>query len=155
MFNVYCLFYSIGSNVARRSFILIAPLCLHTTSPFLKSIKVGTDWMRYCCERASFLSTSSFRILILSPSSSFSCSNTGCIILHGPHHVAKKSTNVGCSLFIISVNLSILLFLSLFSSAKIVSNMQSDKLFFLSEYRHYLLWLKNIFQKMMSYLFIR
>ena len=43
MFNVYCLFYSIGSNVARRSFILIAPLCLHTTSPFLKSIKVGTD----------------------------------------------------------------------------------------------------------------
>ena len=45
LFNVYCLmlFYSIGSNVARRSFILIAPLCLHTTSPFLKSIKVGTD----------------------------------------------------------------------------------------------------------------
>lgn len=43
MFNVYCLFYSIGSNVARRSFILIVPLCLHTTSPSLKSIKVGTD----------------------------------------------------------------------------------------------------------------
>jgi hypothetical protein len=39
-----------------------------------------------------------------SPYAFLSSSNTGDIVLHGPHQVAKKSTNVGVGALMISLN---------------------------------------------------
>jgi hypothetical protein len=43
-------------------------------------------------------------IFALSPIFAFSSSSIGFIALHGPHHSAEKSTNVGVVLLIISLN---------------------------------------------------
>ena len=52
--------------------------------------------------------TSIFTMRAPSPICPFSSSNTGCIALHGPHQVAKKSTKTGFSDCISSSNFSII-----------------------------------------------
>ena len=93
--------------VANSSDFCTTPLVLHSTSPCLNSISVGTDCMPYWLAVTPYLSTSTLMMRILSPNTSFTCSKMGCIILHGWHHVAKKSTKTSWSPDITSLNVSI------------------------------------------------
>ena len=78
------------------------PTTRHTGSPFLKIISVGTVCTLYLNDSSSFLSTSIFRKFIFSPYFRSNLSTTGDITRHGPHQIAKKSTNKGFSLSFIS-----------------------------------------------------
>ena len=93
--------------VANSSALCTMPLVLHSTSPCLNNMSVGTDCMPYWFAVTPYLSTSTLMMRILSPSTAFTCSKMGCIILHGWHHVAKKSTNTSWSPNITSLNVSI------------------------------------------------
>ena len=98
-----------GSSVARSSALSTTPLVRHNTSPFRKSISVGTDWMRYWLAVTPYLSTSTLMIRMRSPNTLFTCSRIGCIALQGWHHVAKKSTRTSWQLFITLLNVSIII----------------------------------------------
>ena len=108
---IYC--FKNGSSVANSSAFSTTPLVRHKTSPLRKSISVGTDWMRYWLAVAPYLSTSTLMMRIRLPSTFFTCSRIGCIILQGWHHVAKKSTKTSWPPFITSLNVSIIICLFL------------------------------------------
>ena len=101
-------YFKKGSSVASSSALSTTPLVRHNTSPFLKSISVGTDWMRYWLAVTPYLSTSTLMIRMRSPNTLFTCSRMGCIALQGWHHVAKKSTRTSWPLFITLLNVSII-----------------------------------------------
>ena len=105
-------YFKKGSSVASSSALSTTPLVRHNTSPFRKSISVGTDWMRYWLAVTPYLSTSTLMIRMRSPNTLFTCSRMGCIVLHGWHHVAKKSTKTSWPLFITLLNVSIIIYLS-------------------------------------------
>src|ERR1035437_3476980 len=65
---------------------------------------VGTPCILYAIAALGFLSTSALMMLTVSPIFLFSSSRMGFIILHGPHHSAKKLTNTGLSLLIRAEN---------------------------------------------------
>ena len=113
IFIFHCSYLKNGSIVANSSALCTTPLVLHSTSPCLNSMSVGTDCMPYCLAVTPYLSTSTLMMRILSPSTSFTCSKMGCIILHGWHHVAKKSTNTSWSPDITSLNVSMTIFVKL------------------------------------------
>src|ERR1044071_8812972 len=83
------------------------PDCLHSISPFLKRISVGTPLTWYTPATCGFLSTSIFTMVALSPSAFFTSDNMGAIILQGPHHSAEKSTSTGLSDCIRSANFTV------------------------------------------------
>ena len=101
-------YFKKGSSVASSSALSTTPLVRHNTSPFRKSISVGTDWMRYWLAVTPYLSTSTLMIRMRSPNTLFTCSRMGCIALQGWHHVAKKSTRTSWPLFITLLNVSII-----------------------------------------------
>ena len=105
-------YFKKGSSVASSSALSTTPLVRHNTSPFRKSISVGTDWMRYWLAVTPYLSTSTLMIRMRSPNTLFTCSRMGCIVLQGWHHVAKKSTRTSWPLFITLLNVSIIICLS-------------------------------------------
>ena len=72
-----------------------APTCLSTTSPFLMKITVGTLRTPKRMAKPSFSSTSHLPMTACSLYSSANASISGPIFLHGPHHVAQKSTTTG------------------------------------------------------------
>ena len=111
--NCLYLYFKNGSIVANNSDFCITPLVLHSTSPCLNNMSVGTDCMPYRLAVTPYLSTSTLMMRILSPNTAFTCSKMGCIILHGWHHVAKKSTNTSWSPDITSLNVSIFICLFL------------------------------------------
>ena len=111
-------YFKKGSSVANSSVFSTTPLVRHKTSPFRKSISVGTDWMRYWLAVMSFLSTSTLMMRMRLPNTLFTCSSIGCIILQGWHHVAKKSTKTSWPLFITSLNFSIIIGLFLWNDKK-------------------------------------
>ena len=76
---------------------VIAPEDLQRTLLLLNNIRVGTDCTPNSDDRAVCLSTSMVSTLIFESYSCLKDSMIGCIILQGPHHVAKKSTRVGFS----------------------------------------------------------
>lgn len=80
----------------------MTPLSFQTISPFLNRINVGTPRILNLVETEGFLSTSILRIRTEDPSFFLTASTIGVIVLHGPHHVAWKSTSVGISELIIS-----------------------------------------------------
>ena len=98
-----------GSSVASSSALSTTPLVRHNTSPFRKSISVGTDCMRYWLAVTPYLSTSTLMIRMRSPNTLFTCSRMGCIALQGWHQVAKKSTRTSWPLFITLLNVSIII----------------------------------------------
>ena len=104
-------YFKKGSSVASSSALSTTPLVRHNTSPFRKSISVGTDWMRYWLAVTPYLSTSTLMIRMRSPNTLFTCSRMGCIALQGWHHVAKKSTRTSWPLFITLLNVSIIIYL--------------------------------------------
>ena len=68
----------------------IAPLCLDTISPLWYRNRAGIPLTPSFAALAGLVSVSTFAIKIsLSPAT---CSKTGAIALHGPHHGAQKST---------------------------------------------------------------
>ena len=110
IFIFHCSYLKNGSIVANSSDLCTTPLVLHSTSPCLNSMSVGTDCMPYSFAVTPYLSTSTLMRRILSPNTSFTCSKMGCIILHGWHHVAKKSTKTSWSPDITSLNVSMTIF---------------------------------------------
>ena len=111
-FILFIFYIKNGSSVASSSAFSTTPLVRHNTSPLRKSISVGTDWMRNWLAVTPYLSTSTLMIRMRSPNTLFTCSKMGCIVLHGWHHVAKKSTKTSWLLFITLLNLSIIIYLS-------------------------------------------
>src|SRR6267143_6865618 len=74
------------------------------SSPLLKIPKVGMLITLYLAAVPPLSSTSNF-ITLSFPAYSFARSSTiGAIILHGPHHVAQKSTRTGIGDFNTSVS---------------------------------------------------
>src|SRR5690606_33608154 len=73
------------------------PTTLSTTSPFFITSKVGMLITPNFAAVSWLSSTSSFTIFTLSPTSESNSSNTGAIILQGPHHGAQKSANTNPS----------------------------------------------------------
>src|SRR5712691_1192201 len=67
--------------------------------PFLNRIMVGMARTPKRPAVIGLASTSSFATLSFSPCSFATSSRTGATILHGPHHVAQKSTSTGMSDF--------------------------------------------------------
>ena len=112
-FILFIFYVKNGSSVASSSALSTTPLVRHNTSPFRKSISVGTDWMRYWLAVTPYLSTSTLMIRMRSPNTLFTCSRMGCIALQGWHHVAKKSTRTSWPLFITLLNVSIIICLFL------------------------------------------
>src|SRR5215472_8716021 len=76
-----------------------APIWRDASWPFLKSIKVGIDWMPYLAAVCGFSSTLSLTIFTLPSSVPAISSSAGAIIRHGPHHSAQKSTTTGLVAF--------------------------------------------------------
>ena len=109
-FILFICYIKNGSSVASSSALSTTPLVRHNTSPFRKSIRVGTDWMRYWLAVTPYLSTSTLMIRMRSPNTLFTCSRMGCIALQGWHHVAKKSTRTSWPLFITLLNVSIIIY---------------------------------------------
>ena len=72
---------------------LPTPLVLHSTSPCLNNMSVGTDCTPYRFAVTPYLSTSTLIMRILSPSTSFTCSKMGCIILHYAFSVSSASSS--------------------------------------------------------------
>lgn len=85
----------------------IAPLWRQRTCPFLNNIRVGTACTPYSTTGSPCLSISTLIMRMRSPNCALSCSRTGCMALHGPHQVAKKSTNTSWPERITVLNVSI------------------------------------------------
>lgn len=76
----------------------MAPGCLATSRPPLKTAVVGMLLIWYRIARARFSSVLTFASRTLGSSSAAACSKNGAIILQGPHQGAQKSTTKGTSL---------------------------------------------------------
>lgn len=87
----------------------IAPLWRQRTFPFLNNIRVGTACTPYSTAGSPCLSISTLMMRRRSPTCALSCSRTGCMALHGPHQVAKKSTNTSWPERITVLNVSIII----------------------------------------------
>ena len=77
--------------IISSSFPLLAPLNFSTTFLFLMKTKVGIAVISYWAAMSSVSSTSTLRNTTTSFIETDIFSISGAIILHGPHHVAKKS----------------------------------------------------------------
>lgn len=76
---------------------MLAPTTLVISLPFLMKTKVGMAEISYLWANSGNWSTSTFKKVAPSAYCSENFSTIGAIILHGPHHVAKKSTTISLS----------------------------------------------------------
>src|SRR5699024_2541563 len=87
-------FYKCFSITSAKFSLGWKPTTVSTDSPSLNKIKVGILITSNLAAVDGFSSTSSFKILAFPSSSPANSSNTGAIILHGPHQVAQKATKL-------------------------------------------------------------
>src|SRR5690606_31859293 len=89
--------YSCLASLSARTDLGTAPICLSTTSPFLKYSRAGMLRMPYLTEISGLLSTFTLPITALPSYSAANSSTIGPTMRQGPHHSAQKSTNTGLS----------------------------------------------------------